>query len=238
MVLTLLAVFGVLFATTQPSSGGVLDVVDDADPRVQYTGSWVPYTAVNSTQFWSGTVTYTNISGAMAKLAFTGDSVQVFGAFNLSGHLNMSSRYTLDDATPVMFSPPSVVETPIFRRQFYASGLIAFGQHVLTIENLGEQFWLDSIHVDGPNGTLSSVSVMQSNTVLTTQAHPTPSSSADDPATTQPVRAPSAGGTSTVSGVVAGAVVAGILLVSMLLGGLWWRRRQRRMRQAVPPGKP
>ncbi|KAI0352384.1 hypothetical protein OH77DRAFT_803612 [Trametes cingulata] len=164
-----------LLLTLHSCRGGVLDVVDDADMRIQYTGSWVTLTALDRGQYWSGTVTYSNTSGALATFSFTGDAVKVLGALTPEGSFNMLSRYTLDDNVPVEFAPPSDVTTPAFKRQFYASGPIAMGLHVLTIENLGEQFWLDSIEIDAPSiGQTSAQGAGQMSGVTATSTQDSP----------------------------------------------------------------
>lgn len=47
-------------------------IVDNANPSIQYSGPWSPQTGLNTTDFFAGTIAYTNTSGATATLLFTG----------------------------------------------------------------------------------------------------------------------------------------------------------------------
>lgn len=69
----------------------------------------------------------------------------------------MRSEYSIDRGPPTTFLPPNDIAAVVHRRQFFASGEIKYGPHVLTIENMGEQFWLDYIQVEVPDdvGTTS-----------------------------------------------------------------------------------
>ena len=160
----------------------------------------------------------------------------------------MSSRYTLDKHDPpVQFNPPDVVTHEAFSVYFYESGSIPYGQHVLLIENLGEQFWLDSIVVGIPNNVSNATEATQtqapkqstqSPTVITaTLVSGTPLStftSDISPGTSTADTAEASANAVTrssvvIPGVAAGAAVGGTLvLVAILSGGLmWWRRRRR-----------
>ncbi|KAI0676370.1 hypothetical protein C8Q78DRAFT_15782 [Trametes maxima] len=135
-----------------PVSRATIVTVDDADPRMQYAGAWMHSTVDDSQQLaYLGTLAYTNTSGATATLHFEGSAVVVVGAFGPAGTFAMRSQYTLDGGVPTLFVPPSEVDVPIPRRLFFASGELPFGAHVLAIENLGEQFWLDFIQVVSPD---------------------------------------------------------------------------------------
>lgn len=81
----------------------------------------------------------------------------VYGAFGPVGTFDMRSEYSIDRGPPTAFLPPNDIAAVVHRRQFFASGEIKDGPHVLTIENMGEQFWLDYIQVEVPDdvGTTS-----------------------------------------------------------------------------------
>ena len=68
----LLAVLSVLLILHSSRSEDTLDVIDDADLRILYSGSWVSYTGLNDSMNWAGTVTDSNTSGATANLTFVG----------------------------------------------------------------------------------------------------------------------------------------------------------------------
>ncbi|KAH9893566.1 hypothetical protein C8Q73DRAFT_538498 [Cubamyces lactineus] len=194
---------------------------------------------MNKSQSWAGTVTYSNESGATVEVAFTGSSVSVRGAYTPVGTFHMSSRYTLDGRDPpVQFDPPEAVTKETFSVYFYSSGAIPYGQHVLLIENLGEQFWLDSIVVGIPNNVSAASEAAQSPKPTTTttlsEAPLSTSTSVVFPGTSTAntsETSPNAMAKSSVvvPGVAAGAAVGGtVVLVAILSGGLvWWRRRRR-----------
>ncbi|KAI8985759.1 hypothetical protein BD414DRAFT_529463 [Trametes punicea] len=195
-------VFAVLLGLHAVRAGEALDVVDDSDMRIQYTdGAWTSYRGLDPSLNWAGTVTFTNTSGATAKLSFVGDSVTVYGAFTPVGTYNMRSQYILDEKPPVVFSPPDTVQTEKYRQQFYASGPIPYGSHSIRVQNLGEQFWLDSIQVTQPDD----VSTTASPNVGTTTSEPSQPTSAQSNTDTDspPFSGPSPSGshgTSTAEG--------------------------------------
>ncbi|KAI0653010.1 hypothetical protein C8Q70DRAFT_1039463 [Cubamyces menziesii] len=230
-----------------PVSLGASAVIDDSDQRIQYTGSWISHAALNKSQYWDGTVTHSDESGATAEITFNGSSVSVRGAYAPVGTFNMSSRYTLDKHDPpVQFDPPDAVTHEAFSVYFYESKSIPYGQHVLLIENLGEQFWLDSIVVGIPNNVSNATEATQtqapkqstqSPTAITaTLSGTTLSTFTSDisPSTSTANTAESSANATTrssvvIPGVAAGAAVGGTLVsVAILSGGLmWWRRRRR-----------
>ncbi|KAI0331684.1 hypothetical protein GY45DRAFT_1322048 [Cubamyces sp. BRFM 1775] len=220
---------------------GASDVIDDSDPRIQYNGSWISHAQLNTTQYWAGTATYSNDSGATATVTFTGISVNVRGAYTPAGASSMHSLYTLDGRDPpVEFTPPnSTVTEEAFRVAFYTSGPIPYGTHVLVIKNLGEQFWLDSIDVGIPQNASRSMSVSATTTGIALPGLPPfPSTSAStiSAGTDQGASQSSPGATNKsaviVPGVAAGATVGGTLvLVTALIGVLAWQRRHRRNRR-------
>ncbi|KAJ8472581.1 hypothetical protein ONZ51_g8416 [Trametes cubensis] len=245
----LLAVLSVLLIFHSSRSEDTLDVIDDADLRILYSGSWVSYTGLNDSMNWAGTVTYSNTSGATANLTFVGDSVGVFGAFTPVGTYNMRSQYFLDDSPPVVFSPPSVIQKEEYRHQFYFSGPIPLGVHTIRVENLGEQFWLDSIQVTRPqnvSSVLPTTGAATSSSVMPT--HDSSGSQGSSPTSTASQTSGTVEGGqggqqygSPRSSVVVPAVIAGVVVavvVSLLflaIGGLLWCRYRRKQRAKVVP---
>ncbi len=52
---------------------GAILTIDDADPRIQYTGAWVPNTGGDPQQLnYMATLTYSNVTGTIASFQFTG----------------------------------------------------------------------------------------------------------------------------------------------------------------------
>ncbi|OJT06828.1 hypothetical protein TRAPUB_2345 [Trametes pubescens] len=149
---------------------GAILTIDDADPRIQYTGAWVPNTGGDPQQLnYMATLTYSNVTGTIASFQFTGSAVAVYGAFGPVGTFDMRSEYSIDRGPPTVFLPPNDIAAVAHRRQFFASGEIKYGPHVLTIENMGEQFWLDYIQVEVPDdvGTTSAATATSSTNAQT-----------------------------------------------------------------------
>lgn len=174
--------------------------------------------------------------------------MSVRGAYTPIGTFNMSSRYTLDKHDPpIQFNPPDAVTHEAFSVYFYESKAIPYGQHVLLIENLGEQFWLDSIVVGIPNNVSNATEATQaqapkqstqSPTAITATLSGTPLSTftsdiSPSMASTGDTAEASANALTrssvVIPGVAAGAAVGGaLILVAILSGGLMWCRRRRR----------
>lgn len=63
----------------------------------------------------------------------------------------MLSTYTIDGGPPTVFQPPSEITTPMYNQLFFASGTLSYGLHTIVVQNIGEQFWFDSIVFDVPD---------------------------------------------------------------------------------------
>ncbi|KAH9893567.1 hypothetical protein C8Q73DRAFT_791407 [Cubamyces lactineus] len=247
----LLAVLSTLLILHSSRSEDALDVIDDADLRILYSGSWISYTGLNDSMNWAGTVTYSNTSGATANLTFVGDSVGVFGAFTPVGTYDMRSQYFLDDSPAVVFSPPSVVQKEEYRHQFYFSGPIPLGVHTIRVQNLGEQFWLDSIQVTRPQNVSSALPTTGAATSTSSpmmSTHDGSGSQGSSPTSTgsQGTDTAASGQETQQSGsphssVVVPAVIAGVVvavvvsLFFLVIGGLLWCRYRRKQRAEVVP---
>lgn len=85
---------------------------------------------------------------------FLGTSISVYGALFPAGTFNRVSKYTIDGKNSTVYNPPGTISSEQHRVQFYDSGTLPFGQHTLTIENLGEEYWFDFIKADGVDPTL------------------------------------------------------------------------------------
>lgn len=87
-------------------------------------------------------------------LASLGTSVSVYGALLPVGTFTRISQYTIDGQNTTVYNPPETIASEQHRVQFYDSGTLPFGQHTLTIENLGEEYWFDFIKADGVDPTI------------------------------------------------------------------------------------
>ncbi|KAI0826720.1 hypothetical protein BC628DRAFT_212889 [Trametes gibbosa] len=153
-------------------------IVDNANPAIQYTGTWSPQAGLNTTDFFAGTIAFTNTSGVTATLSFTGYYASVYGAFVAPpGTYNMLSTYSIDGGAPTVFQPPSRIEAPMYNQLFFRSGTLPYGDHTIVVQNLGEQFWFDSIVYDVPDLTSS---LQSKPTLQTTPATTPPASSSPD----------------------------------------------------------
>lgn len=86
--------------------------------------------------------------------ALLGTSVSVYGALFPVGTFNRSSLYSIDGQNTTLYAPPRTTTSEQHRVLFYNSGTLPFGQHTLTIENVGVEYWFDFIEADGVDPTL------------------------------------------------------------------------------------
>ncbi|KAI0752380.1 hypothetical protein C8Q80DRAFT_448537 [Daedaleopsis nitida] len=143
--------------------------VDDSDSRIEYVGSWVKNPISDPANFnYGGSLSFTNSTEAKASFTFSGAvQVAVFGSCPTGGTFTFHSQYTIDDSDPVSFMPPGTITKPEYRVQFYASTTLTPGTHTLTIENLGQEFYLDYILLTPVPASASSDASPQAPTVPT-----------------------------------------------------------------------
>ncbi|KAH6913090.1 hypothetical protein BKA70DRAFT_712953 [Coprinopsis sp. MPI-PUGE-AT-0042] len=124
---------------------------DDRDPAIQYMGLWSP--DGNPQTEYNGTTTVTKTPGSLARVAFTGTGISVFGTIAIS-EAPPISNYTIDNdpLTAVHFVgvPTNEVQYGV---KFYGISNLEFGQHVLRIRNeqANAELFLDFFTVTGPN---------------------------------------------------------------------------------------
>lgn len=155
-------------------------VVDDSETLlINYRGPWESSPSILFTDpeklNYLGTLTYSNLSGAVANFVFSGTvdtlsgvqgstlnmlallgtRVSVYGALFPVGTFNRTSQYLIDGQNfTTVYAPPRTISSEQHRVLFYDSGPLPFGQHTLTIENLGVEYWFDFIKADGVDPTL------------------------------------------------------------------------------------
>lgn len=67
---------------------GAILTIDDADPRIQYTGAWVPNTGGDPQQLnYMATLTYSNVTGTVASFQFTGEHNPVWELLTKRTHI-------------------------------------------------------------------------------------------------------------------------------------------------------
>ncbi|KAI0767849.1 hypothetical protein C8Q74DRAFT_1204547, partial [Fomes fomentarius] len=115
-------------------SASVITVNDD-DPIIQYSGSWVKNPIPDPQHHNIGaSLSFSNVSGAIAVLSFSGAiRVAVTGAFPIPGVYDMASQYSIDDGEPVQYRPPSTIVEAEHRQTFFLSNPLQTGVHKLAI---------------------------------------------------------------------------------------------------------
>ncbi|OJT02018.1 hypothetical protein TRAPUB_7552 [Trametes pubescens] len=68
----------------------------------------------------------------------------------------MNTRFSLDQRLPEFYEPPDNISHPRYRVRFWTSPSTDLYQHILRVENNGDQFWLDYLAVEVPNTEIDS----------------------------------------------------------------------------------
>ncbi|KAF9044449.1 hypothetical protein BJ165DRAFT_1612094 [Panaeolus papilionaceus] len=121
--------------------------VDDNDPAIIYSGSgWI---LVTQDVDWRGTMHSTSVPGSWARFRFTGSRVAVICTIPTGDGQLSKASFQIDDGPAISVShqttPPVQWQT-----QFWNSGPLPFGSHLLTITNLDNDayFRMDRIDFD------------------------------------------------------------------------------------------
>ncbi|KIM91333.1 hypothetical protein PILCRDRAFT_810598 [Piloderma croceum F 1598] len=121
-----------------------ITIVDDRDPQLKYTGSWVLEGAngeFDQTSHGSTTL------GSQVTFTFHGTSIAVVGTIQPTGPTGPpKSNYTIDSSPTVTFTAPSTT-TAIFQVVYYESPTLENGEHTLIITDAraSSPFWIDYI---------------------------------------------------------------------------------------------
>ncbi|KAH9854958.1 hypothetical protein C2E23DRAFT_883498 [Lenzites betulinus] len=191
--------------------------VDDYDTNAidyQNPSLWIHDLGQQNVQGGTYTAGFTN---AVAKFAFNGTEVVVFGVANPSPAKNTTSiapsiSFSIDGGTPnIVSSPP--VKTPEYSHQFFDSHNLSAGLHTLQIlVNNGEQDWpfaLDYIQYTPLVPSASSTTSQPTSTSVSASPSPTSSTA---PATSS--RAP--------VGAIVGGVIGGLIGLGLIVFALWF----------------
>ncbi|OSD04907.1 hypothetical protein PYCCODRAFT_82221 [Trametes coccinea BRFM310] len=202
-------------------------IVDDSNPTLRYSGPWtnvshIHYPNITGATDYNGTLTYTTSVGALVQFNFTGSSVIVYGI--VSPAFNVAVRSTLDGVmNPSVFVVNgSTTTTEIHHYPLYISGTMPFDAHTITLENIGDQLWIDSIEVASAPPLSPSAATIPSTTAGNFD-EPTSSANASRAATTSGVS----------DGAIGGIVVAAtVAILAALVLALYCRERRQRIRGA------
>ena len=96
----------------------------------------------------------------------------------------MHSEYSVDGTGLTQFEPPTVIDHPEYRQQFFVSSPLSTGTHQLVLANLGRSFYLDYILLTLPTSSTLSPSTTPPHSSVSSA--PTQSASSAPPQTTAP----------------------------------------------------
>ncbi|KAM5545301.1 hypothetical protein V8D89_000914 [Ganoderma adspersum] len=182
-----------VFLNITLSDGILIDDLDD-NPNVNWEGHWRRRFDASAGE---ESLTLSNQPGDTVTLTFAGTFVRVYGAIKPVGTWDMHSQYTLDNQSMVDFRPPQEVPHHAYNQQFYDSGELPAGNHMLTITNLGIYLWLD--YFQFYDDSVSSVSLAGTTFVLSTTSTTSLPSSATIITTSTSLSQSSLGGGSVVA---------------------------------------
>ncbi|KAJ7619663.1 hypothetical protein FB45DRAFT_931364 [Roridomyces roridus] len=201
-------------------------LIDDQDPSITYTGTWVVGGTIHE---HDGTVSSSVKVGDHFSVPFNGTGITVFGTFDATS-TGVRTLYSIDgDQGTVVTSQASGNGLDDFQQPFWKSGTISDGQHTLVVTMRaingaagdGEgTIWFDYFQVTGSHPASTSASQGSSSTVPVSSS----SSSSASPSPTSPASHTSSSHGGLIGGVIAAAVVVVLICIGLFL---WRRRRQR-----------
>ncbi|KAF7421018.1 hypothetical protein PC9H_011537 [Pleurotus ostreatus] len=193
-------------------------IIDDTDPRIQYSSGWHMDGGPNE---YNRTVHATSTAGASFTFSFTGTSVKVLGTLTQEGFNGSfpNTTYSLDGTSPIPYAgkPSPRVQ---YQQIFYQSPAdLPNTKHTLvgTCADQGSLVWIDFFVVTSPpSPTTSGASSQTESTVIITTT-----------ATYTEYASSSSSSAFPVGAVVGGVIGAMILVLIGLFLFLWHRRRPR-----------
>ncbi|KAJ7768049.1 hypothetical protein B0H14DRAFT_3895021 [Mycena olivaceomarginata] len=102
-------------------------LIDDRDPSVTYTGTWVPG---GTTHEKDGTVSSSVKAGDHFSLPFTGTAIAVYGTFDASS-AGVKTSYAIDGGSPITVTSSSSGDS--FQQLFWQSPAMPGGSHQLVV---------------------------------------------------------------------------------------------------------
>ncbi|KAF8176343.1 hypothetical protein K438DRAFT_1979137 [Mycena galopus ATCC 62051] len=223
------------------------DIIDDQDPSVKYTGTWVVGGTVHE---HDDTVSSSVQVGNNFLVPFTGTAIAVYGTYD-AGSAGVQTSYAIDGGTPTTVTSTSSPNDS-YQQLFWQSGPVSSGAHSLVVtmvavntnQGAGEgTIWFDYFNVttdattDISNTASPSTSASQSKS--SSASHTEGSSTATSPTSSSTSAGTTAARASSHTSIIAGVIIA--VVVVILVAGAVFRRRRRAARQyfgTVPLSPP
>ncbi|KAJ7482948.1 hypothetical protein B0H11DRAFT_1807255 [Mycena galericulata] len=119
-------------------------IVDDHDPRVQYTPS-TGWTTKGKPVEYMSTTTASTTPGNTATFSFEGTSLTVYGTVGPSKGQGATMSFSIDNELPTTFTAPGSNSSTVHHEVLWDSGTLADGNHTLLITQTSkvEQIFLD-----------------------------------------------------------------------------------------------
>ncbi|KAJ7619665.1 hypothetical protein FB45DRAFT_162416 [Roridomyces roridus] len=229
-------------------------LIDDQDPSITYTGSWVVGGTIHE---HDDTVSSSTKVGDHFSVPFQGTEITVFGTFDATS-TGVKTLYSIDNAAgTIVTSQASGNGLDDYQQPFWQSGTLSSGNHtlVVTMKSINSDdgdgegtIWFDYFQVTGgptetPNtNTQSSPSGTSSSPSSSSASQSSASSSATNTSSSSPSPSSSAGaiasGSSSHAGLIGGVVGGVAVLILFLLCGLFFLRRRQRQQNSVSNAHP
>ncbi|KAJ7923484.1 hypothetical protein B0H13DRAFT_2402354 [Mycena leptocephala] len=105
------------------SSSSMSKIVDDRDPTISYTGTWLTGGTLSEND---NTVTFTWTAGSSFSLPFSGTNIAVYGTFDAMS-AGVQTSYAIDggDAAPFTFAAPQ--NNAHYKELFWQSNTLPSG---------------------------------------------------------------------------------------------------------------
>ncbi|KAI9070288.1 hypothetical protein FKP32DRAFT_1670473 [Trametes sanguinea] len=151
--------------------------VDDTNPGMFYTGSWIPD---GDPHTFGSHDTWTNQSGASVAFDFIGTQIKVFVTRRPVGTYLSNASFSIDGGAPEFWTTEDPVTALSYKNLVYTSKSLSPAQHRITVTNWGFVFWLDYMEyivASAPPG---------GNPPTATTNTPTPTHSSPQPTNSSP----------------------------------------------------
>ncbi|KAJ7439086.1 hypothetical protein FB451DRAFT_1059844 [Mycena latifolia] len=112
-------------------------IVDERDPLVHYTGSWLDGSSEPEPDAFQGTTRWSSIFGSTASFSFVGASVSVFGFVSAVQPVQVSFTFLVDSTIKGTYTSPTGLTADLHHEPFWASPNLGDGDHTLVITQAG-----------------------------------------------------------------------------------------------------